>query len=949
MTPYFENTSSSLRRDPYLIGVAGGTASGKTSVCNKIIETLGDTRKRVVIISQDSFYRNLEPEELKLATSGDYNFDHPQAFDDALFKQVLMDLKAGSPVSIPHYNFVTHSRDPDQAVRIENVDVVLIEGILVFYDPEIRELFDMKIFVDTDSDIRLARRVRRDLEDRGRNICQILHQYTTFVKPAFDEFCFQTKRFADIIIPRGADNTVAIELLVQRIHEILRSPRSSSTSSLDDDNKIISLEKHLNMEYVDRDGKPCKACFSFEEMMKQSQKFSKKKVGEKVEEKLESRRKDCPVDKDELGRSTWNLLHTMAAYYPENPREQEKKDMKDTIHSMSKTYPCVHCAEDFREDLKQHPPVLDNKDSLSKWMCEMHNRVNVKIGKEVFDCTKFIFTAILTFMKRVEKNLSERDRYYLEKQSSIESTSSDEVEYGPDTEFVDTCKRMFSLGKPATPTLRGYPAEKSPQQWLNKNAIVPFVNSRVSNESFPLKLVSASLLELFLSTLPIDKRDEVKTVLIQMLTAGGFLSRKVFSDQYATTRSALVSNMSAYVVNIAREFVNGLNSSPRVDDPLKLTGPFQFEKFVSRYDQDFEEIKAIGAGGFGKVFHSKSRVDNQHYAIKKICLKESTEKCSQRMLDECRFHAGLQHPNVVRYHNAWFEITINEVPKINSGHEFVKTLSTTTTRPLVANKWVSEEVESIIYKTLYIQMELCHFTLEKYMMNRLKDQRIDQKFNEVVVEGLLSAVDFLHRNHVVHRDIKPSNIMMKVHEGKTNVLLGDFGLAKEINEFALNESSSKKEGDFKAKLTSGLGTFLYAAPEQLHSKDYSFSADIYSCGIVIYELYELFSTKSERAHRISELRENGRTTDEFRKKWPKLYPIIEQMVHEDADLRPNAMILLKNFRSWQARKEQGARFEEIEDLKRRRSFWENKYKNLKQKLLEKGLMDLLSDSEEELM
>ena len=142
-------------------------------MCNKIIETLGDTRKRVVIISQDSFYRNLGPDELKLAFSGDYNFDHPQAFDDALFKQVLVDLKAGFPVTIPHYNFVTHSRlvsyggnyvnfrsyrDPDQAVRIENVDVVLIEGILVFYDPEIRELFDMKIFVDTDSDIRLARR-----------------------------------------------------------------------------------------------------------------------------------------------------------------------------------------------------------------------------------------------------------------------------------------------------------------------------------------------------------------------------------------------------------------------------------------------------------------------------------------------------------------------------------------------------------------------------------------------------------------------------------------------------------------------------------------------------------------------------------------------------------------------------------------------------------------------
>uniref|UniRef100_A0A7E4ZRA0 Uridine kinase n=1 Tax=Panagrellus redivivus TaxID=6233 RepID=A0A7E4ZRA0_PANRE len=221
-----------FRRDPYLIGVAGGTASGKTTVCQEIISLLGDTNKRVVIISQDSFYRNLTDNELKLAKEGNYNFDHPNAFDDKLFKEVLLELKEGRPTKIPHYDFVTHSRIPGKEEIIDNADVVLIEGILVFYDPEIRSLFDMRLFVDTDSDIRLARRVQRDLEERGRNIAQVLHQYTTFVKPAFDEFCFQTKKFADLIIPRGAENIIAIELLVQRIQEILRTPRSSSTSSL---------------------------------------------------------------------------------------------------------------------------------------------------------------------------------------------------------------------------------------------------------------------------------------------------------------------------------------------------------------------------------------------------------------------------------------------------------------------------------------------------------------------------------------------------------------------------------------------------------------------------------------------------------------------------------------------------------------------------------------------
>ena len=144
-------------------------------------------------------------------------------------------------------------------------------------------------------------------------------------------------------------------------------------------------------------------------------------------------------------------------------------------------------------------------------------------------------------------------------------------------------------------------------------------------------------------------------------------------------------------------------------------------------------------------------------------------------------------------------------------------------------------------------MELCHFTLEKYLLNRLKNQRTDTKFNEIVIEGLLSAVEFLHRNHIVHRDIKPSNILMKVCDGKTNVLLGDFGLAREIKEFAVNESPSPNEENCKWKLTSGLGTYLYAAPEQLNSKKYNASADVFSSGVVIYELYELVSTGSVTA------------------------------------------------------------------------------------------------------
>ncbi|KAI6191955.1 Sulfhydryl oxidase [Aphelenchoides bicaudatus] len=149
------------------------------------------------------------------------------------------------------------------------------------------------------------------------------------------------------------------------------------------------------MEYIN--GRPCKACVSVEDMMRMSREAAKKKgiltdqnalPNTVHSEASSSRRKDCPVDKDELGRSTWNLLHTMTVYYPEKPSVDEKQAMKSTVESLSKTYPCPHCAEDFRKDLKEHPIELSSRDKLSKWMCDMHNRVNVKLGKGVFDCSK---------------------------------------------------------------------------------------------------------------------------------------------------------------------------------------------------------------------------------------------------------------------------------------------------------------------------------------------------------------------------------------------------------------------------------------------------------------------------------------------------------------------------------------------------------------------------------
>ncbi|KAL8475354.1 hypothetical protein ACS0TY_028145 [Phlomoides rotata] len=197
---------------PFIIGVAGGTASGKTTVCDLIISQLHD--QRVVLVNQDAFYRSLNNEQLKKVS--EYNFDHPDAFDTELLLSCMETLKHGRPVSIPNYDFKTHkSIEPSRVVNPS--DVIILEGILVLHDSRVRGLMNMKIFVDTDSDVRLARRIQRDTVKRGRNVENVLDQYAKFVKPSFDEFILPSMKHADVIIPRGADNDVAIDLIVQHI------------------------------------------------------------------------------------------------------------------------------------------------------------------------------------------------------------------------------------------------------------------------------------------------------------------------------------------------------------------------------------------------------------------------------------------------------------------------------------------------------------------------------------------------------------------------------------------------------------------------------------------------------------------------------------------------------------------------------------------------------------
>ena len=213
-TPTDERVSNcGGNREPFLIGVAGGTASGKTTVCDLIMQNLQE--QRVVLIAQDSFYRPLTTEEHDNVAS--YNFDHPDAIDTKYLVEVLQKLMLRQSVHVPVYDFVSHSRS-EETIFIESGDVIIIEGILVLAMEEIRAMCHMKVFVDTDDDLRLARRLKRDTVDRGRSVDGVITQYTTFVKPMFDTFVSPSKKYADVIIPWAqGENTVAIDLIVQHI------------------------------------------------------------------------------------------------------------------------------------------------------------------------------------------------------------------------------------------------------------------------------------------------------------------------------------------------------------------------------------------------------------------------------------------------------------------------------------------------------------------------------------------------------------------------------------------------------------------------------------------------------------------------------------------------------------------------------------------------------------
>lgn len=207
-----------MSEGPVIIGVTGGSGSGKTSVCREIFKQFQG--KSIMMLEHDSYYK--DQSHMSFEERLETNYDHPLAFDTDLLIEQLKQLMAGEAVDIPVYDYTNHTRS-EEVIHQEPKEVIILEGIMILENQRLRDLMDIKIFVDTDDDLRIIRRIQRDMTERGRSLDSIIDQYLGVVKKMHEQFIEPTKKYADVIIPEGAHNTVAIDLMVSKIRMILNT------------------------------------------------------------------------------------------------------------------------------------------------------------------------------------------------------------------------------------------------------------------------------------------------------------------------------------------------------------------------------------------------------------------------------------------------------------------------------------------------------------------------------------------------------------------------------------------------------------------------------------------------------------------------------------------------------------------------------------------------------
>ncbi|KHN76118.1 Eukaryotic translation initiation factor 2-alpha kinase 1 [Toxocara canis] len=453
-----------------------------------------------------------------------------------------------------------------------------------------------------------------------------------------------------------------------------------------------------------------------------------------------------------------------------------------------------------------------------------------------------------------------------------------------------------------------------------------------ANKQRMLQIVFAAFIDLMCDAVPEESRAQLRNVLSRTVTQCRLVPAAFLSDDLRPLRAA-------FSHRIAQLISNNFSISPNIDNPLVLSLRESTATlfFPSRYRSDFEEIQLIGKGGFGTVFLVRSRIDNCKYAVKKIPFSIMRNSPMVKVsLNEVRLLASLQHANIVRYFGAWVEMnsTVSPLllPKANirevKSSESEQNCSTRLV--LLENGRGSSEstdsqgcpisfddvscvaksassleqfAESVdvlgaLYRTsdledatMYVQMELCSRTLCDYLdfRNSERNAKVDCRFNVAVMKQLFSALDYIHSNNIIHRDVKPCNVFLRDRNAQlpVRVLLGDFGLAcydfRQRNP--TSEESSRQFEDTRHSIA--VGTTTYSAPEQLSSTTYDSAVDIYSAGIICYELYQPFATAMERVRAITNLRA-GRLDADFEKNWPNESCLVRSLCDAEPCRRPHA-------------------------------------------------------------
>ncbi|GAB1600631.1 eukaryotic translation initiation factor 2-alpha kinase 1-like isoform X2 [Argonauta hians] len=416
------------------------------------------------------------------------------------------------------------------------------------------------------------------------------------------------------------------------------------------------------------------------------------------------------------------------------------------------------------------------------------------------------------------------------------------------------------------------------------NKVVPY------DKDSSTKVILASLLDFFCSFRENDRKKSSKRFkgIIQFLSRHNIIDASLAQDEFQGVRSDIAKIFSRLFLVHNQSITSSMST--------------QDVTTYDRYDKEFEDLGPLGQGGFGSVRKAFNKLDKLSYAVKKIQVKNMGNASRiKQILDEVKTLASLKHKHIVGYNSAWLECSIfntveypeelDEESSNSTPNSLVQAISIKEISASVSdsfespNKICTPSTNPKSVQILYIQMELCEGTLLQWLESRNNDINpyIDTETNRKILQETIEGLDYIHSKGIVHRDIKPANIFLQ-HD--FSVKIGDFGLAR-----TYLPDSNVAEEDF-SPLSVGVGTSTYSSPEQLNSSNYNTKCDIYSFGLILYEMYYVFSTRSELSHMFQKLKETGEVNELVTKEFPDKAELIKEMTKKDPKERVSAHDIL---------------------------------------------------------